>query len=548
MTKYKRFTGKVFGGNATATGNDPQIAQFGSALEGTYIGTTDPEEIQGLSNWGQGWIGAVTPETQFPPLPEMTGAMKVLSHQICGILQQGVSNWDSGTIYYTGNFCSKNGIVYVSLTDENQGNDPETDTTNWRNYGGANLDLSNLSAVGEKHFLNKSQITNCLLEVPQNIKLELTTEGKLTTKAGTKVIIPNGPSVFNEVTISKDITTTSSSFSNRQAIVWYNGSSFMFDYVTSVSSGASFPTTGIGTGHKCYNTTENKIYRYDGTNWNAINYSLPICIVTFGATAGVITSIDQVFNGFGYIGSTVWVDKGVKYLACNGRNADGSLNNIEYVTTSVKIRTNPLGANLSYFRLLKTGNLIDMGPNTYFEQEEQPTAKYALWYKPSENIMYYCGSDGVWTDDPWDSIYAITATADSTGKITSFNPKLTFRAVDWNDFNNLTANVNNRYVVEKSDKSILPSWYTVYSDGWIEQGGVTTSVPTNGTGTITFLKPFSNTNYTVTQGIRPADNEISLGRIAHFQRTKYTDKILYANDGWSTINVGVYMDWYACGY
>lgn len=131
MTQYQRITGKVFGGNATATGDDPQIAQFGSALANTFVGTTDPETIQQLPAWGQGWIGAVTPETQFPPLPEMTGAMKVLSHQICGILQQGVSTWDSGTIYYTGNFCSKNGKLYKSLTDLNQGNDPEQDSTNW---------------------------------------------------------------------------------------------------------------------------------------------------------------------------------------------------------------------------------------------------------------------------------------------------------------------------------------------------------------------------------------------------------------------------------
>ena len=36
------------------------------------------------------------------------------------------------------------------------------------------------------------------------------------------------------------------------------------------------------------------------------------------------------------------------------------------------------------------------------------------------------------------------------------------------------------------------SWYRVWSDGWIEQGGVTTS---GKTGTITLLKTFSNTNY-----------------------------------------------------
>ena len=163
MTQYQRITGKVFGGNATATGNDPQIAQFGSALANTFVGTTDPATIQQLPAWGQGWIGAVTPETQFPPLPEMTGAMKVLSHQICGILQQGVSTWDSGTIYYTGNFVSLNGRLYISQVDENQGNNPATDTTNWQEFSsGGGLEIGDIGIAplgidetkGKRRYLN----------------------------------------------------------------------------------------------------------------------------------------------------------------------------------------------------------------------------------------------------------------------------------------------------------------------------------------------------------------------------------------------------------
>ena len=37
-------------------------------------------------------------------------------------------------------------------------------------------------------------------------------------------------------------------------------------------------------------------------------------------------------------------------------------------------------------------------------------------------------------------------------------------------------------------------WYRVYSDGWIEQGGITSQTNT----TINFLKSFSNTNYIFT--------------------------------------------------
>lgn len=142
MTKYTRLTGKVFGSSATATGDDPEIGQFGSALAGTYNGTTDVSIIQSLPAWQKGFISAVTPSTQFPPLPEMTGFGKVLSHQICYLLQQGVPEYDSGTTYYTGNWCSYNNNLYIAKVD-GFSNIAPTDTTKWdkftggfsRNYG-----------------------------------------------------------------------------------------------------------------------------------------------------------------------------------------------------------------------------------------------------------------------------------------------------------------------------------------------------------------------------------------------------------------------------
>ena len=84
MTKLTRITGKVFGATADPTDDPtlgPEIGQFGSALAGTYNGTSDVATIQALPAWSNGFIDAVTPTNQYPPLPEMTGALKVLSHQ-----------------------------------------------------------------------------------------------------------------------------------------------------------------------------------------------------------------------------------------------------------------------------------------------------------------------------------------------------------------------------------------------------------------------------------------------------------------------------------
>lgn len=136
MAKLQRITGKLFGANANpadnATAQGPEIGQFGSALAATYVGTADIATIQALPAWQQGFIGAVTPTNQYPPLPEMTGFGKVLSYQTNYLLQQGIAEWDSGTTYYANSFCSLNGNIYISNTDGNINNDPTSDRVNWR--------------------------------------------------------------------------------------------------------------------------------------------------------------------------------------------------------------------------------------------------------------------------------------------------------------------------------------------------------------------------------------------------------------------------------
>lgn len=55
----------------------------------------------------------------------------------------------------------------------------------------ADRDLWNTVPNVWNNTLNTSQITNCITEIPQDIKLELV-DGTLTLKAGSKVYIPNG--------------------------------------------------------------------------------------------------------------------------------------------------------------------------------------------------------------------------------------------------------------------------------------------------------------------------------------------------------------------
>lgn len=154
MARIQRTTGKIFGQTASPLGDDPEIGQFGSALAGTYVGTNDVNTIQSLPAWSKGFIGAVTPSNQYPPLPEMTGVCRVLSQQACYLLQQGLAEWDSGTTYYTNNFCSKDGNVYISNTNNNTNNDPETDKVNWRVFENGGRSHNLYDVVIKDHVLS----------------------------------------------------------------------------------------------------------------------------------------------------------------------------------------------------------------------------------------------------------------------------------------------------------------------------------------------------------------------------------------------------------
>ena len=97
-----------------------------------------------------------------------------------------------------------------------------------------------------------------------------------------------------------------------------------------------------------------------------------------------------------------------------------------------------------------------------------------------------------------------------------------------------TASITNPCVVIENYKNGT-EWYRVWSDGWIEQGGYKAS-----NGTITFLKQFSDTNYTVTGGLVPGD---ATQTYEHLNLTNFTATGFryYTYDGYK-------LKWYACGY
>lgn len=256
--------------------------------------------------------------------------------------------------------------------------------------------------------LNESILTNCLTEIPQDIKLELS-NGTLTLKAGSKVYVPNGVGKFDVVTIQKDVggkrTSTGREFllSNKNGAIGFWGKLY---------SGDSKP---VDSGSYVWYDTANNVIKATtdgGASWIPEKFSLPLGIYTANGTG--VTSIDQVFNGFGYIGNTIFALPGIKGRVPNGFSTDGKPNSIERTTT--KVSTRNAGANQNAYGAIHTGSSIGLIPLAAYK------------YDYITNTQSSAGT--VFTD----GLCAFIYTSDSTGRITSLTPNTAFHAVDYSEY------------------------------------------------------------------------------------------------------------------
>jgi len=357
----------------------------------------------------------------------------------------------------------------------------------------ANTDMDNLTDVGKNIANWSNNVTNCITEIPQDIKLELN-NGTLTLKAGSKVYVPNGFETdgttpkFDVVTIESDASISSlwtgtGSGSRVNAIFLSQNNTLKtigIDYENSSWWSGSNPTITKTYGYR-YNITTNFIQQTSdtGSTWTG-NYSLPIALVSADNNNKTPVSIDQIFNGFGYIGSTVFALPGVKGLIPNGRNADGSLKNIK--STLTKVHTYWLdqawgtvfSGHKFYLRVFDEvqGNYAgDVQPDTrVIYSKGIPSSTYTgVYYDTEENKWFWVNNGEISVQDKMflgisfiANITATTFTVDG-----NWNPKTPFHALDYNDSSTISgwAMPSSRYI----DLTLLASGatYTAPANGYI---------------------------------------------------------------------------------
>lgn len=257
--------------------------------------------------------------------------------------------------------------------------------------------------------VNYTNITNCITAIPQDIKLELN-DGTLTLKAGSKVYDGAG----NIINVNSDCSNQHWGLNEQVAVFFNKGSEILpvmsLDRCFSGSTAPSSPEN-----NSYWYDTSNKVikqYSTSTSSWSNTSLTLPIAIVTMTGNGTNIESIDQVFNGFGYIGSTIFALPGTEVLVPNGW-INNKRNNNKYIISNVIMVNNTFNNLKNYIRL---GENLQLGP---------------LIYDIATNYNY---NSSISSSNKRNYSIVGTYRSDSTSRIISMSVKLQFMATDYNDY------------------------------------------------------------------------------------------------------------------
>lgn len=299
---------------------------------------------------------------------------------------------------------------------------------------------------------NSTVITNCITYIPQDIKLELN-NGTLTLKAGSKVYVPNGfesdgtTPKFDEVVIANDLTFSYTAANTGRMLIAYDplGSGLIYGRWDDghCLSGTSTPTSSY---YMYYNITDNICYNVNNTTGRTSSF--PICSVQ--VYNNNIQAINQIFNGFGCIGSTIFALPGVKGSIPNGRNEDGSLKSIEFTTSSVILHNYVYGEQDCYFGMINDNIIGAFGKTITFYDNQRNLVKDTYPSTPTYNSWQFSGS----------------FRADSNNRISNFKVYTPFHALDYNDSHTISGwgMPSERYIDLTLGAS--PATYTAPANGY----------------------------------------------------------------------------------
>ena len=175
------------------------------------------------------------------------------------------------------------------------------------------------------NYNNYNRMTNCIIETPQNLFWEEIEDG-VRLKAGSKITVPNGfeedgtTLKFDTIVTTEDLDCVYTSTGTANSLLFINNvGNLVSNNIANTTSGTTEPTSGSVL---WYDTTNNLMKFYSSGTFAYSDCSLPLGIFNMGTK-----KLTQSFNHMGFIGTSYFIHKGVKFLTADGRNNDGTLKN-----------------------------------------------------------------------------------------------------------------------------------------------------------------------------------------------------------------------------
>jgi len=208
----------------------------------------------------------------------------------------------------------------------------------------SDISLNNLSSDGQMIIDSQNgTISNCILEIPQNLNLTLE-NNVLTLKAGS--VLTKTGDTYTTLTTTADISRTyETTFSDGTYMVfnaWTQSSGMTGLYkIENITSGSELPTVTIA-GRVFFNTSDKLMYLSGtGGEWGVWNVAYPLCLIEMKSGVAFFAKDsngnDMIFNGACFVGHYAVIYPNVKVLNPDGINTDGTLKSKEVTISSLFI-------------------------------------------------------------------------------------------------------------------------------------------------------------------------------------------------------------------
>ena len=254
---------------------------------------------------------------------------------------------------------------------------------------------------------------------PQDIKLELNSNG-IVLKAGSIITFPNGTQI--QITTDKTQSGGWGGVGEKQYLFMTPNYGLLAYKSQYTYSGPTAPTVFQPGGYAIWYDTVNNQVKWtsnSGSTWTG-GYSLPLAIVQESVSDGLIDKIDQVFNGVGYMGSSLFVLPGVEGFCPNGK--DGFKNLFQTVThnsLTVYNITSSKTNQIMYFNassnfLWTTFEIVNELP------DEEDMVVWKRYYNKQDNFVYTYDGNSIIKQYAVPYGYVTTASS-SPYTITSFD-------------------------------------------------------------------------------------------------------------------------------